>query len=109
MPLFFFNDTATTEIYTLSLHDALPILPELLVMKVGPTVLVPRLTCPTPPNVWALVPENDRVLLKKLLSPFPTSGMQSRPNVDCCLIVGKTDVAVKAALPFWVTPSSVSP
>src|SRR5437764_758752 len=25
LPLFFFNDTATTEIYTLSLHDALPI------------------------------------------------------------------------------------
>src|SRR3989442_13463244 len=24
-PLFFFNDTPTTEIYTLSLHDALPI------------------------------------------------------------------------------------
>src|SRR3989449_6082449 len=27
---FFFNDTATTEIYTLSLHDALPICPELV-------------------------------------------------------------------------------
>src|SRR5258708_40187148 len=26
---FFFNDTATTEIYTLSLHDALPILPSM--------------------------------------------------------------------------------
>src|SRR3712207_8597742 len=26
MIFFFFNDTATTEIYTLSLHDALPIL-----------------------------------------------------------------------------------
>src|SRR5438874_11733405 len=25
---FFFNDTATTEIYTLSLHDALPIFPD---------------------------------------------------------------------------------
>ena len=25
MVFFFFNDTATTEIYTLSLHDALPI------------------------------------------------------------------------------------
>src|SRR3712207_6976354 len=25
LALFFFNDTATTEIYTLSLHDALPI------------------------------------------------------------------------------------
>src|SRR3712207_7287543 len=30
---FFFNDTATTEIYTLSLHDALPIL---LKQKSGP-------------------------------------------------------------------------
>src|SRR3712207_6978182 len=26
--IFFFNDTATTEIYTLSLHDALPICPQ---------------------------------------------------------------------------------
>src|SRR3712207_7692636 len=26
LKIFFFNDTATTEIYTLSLHDALPIL-----------------------------------------------------------------------------------
>ena len=26
--VFFFNDTATTEIYTLSLHDALPIYPD---------------------------------------------------------------------------------
>src|SRR3712207_7389435 len=30
MVLFFFNDTATTEIYTLSLHDALPIYLEAL-------------------------------------------------------------------------------
>src|SRR2546427_12175170 len=28
LSFFFFNDTATTEIYTLSLHDALPILPQ---------------------------------------------------------------------------------
>src|SRR2546422_9467214 len=36
---FFFNDTATTEIYTLSLHDALPIsagqLPSLLLMPIA--------------------------------------------------------------------------
>src|SRR2546430_15097678 len=30
---FFFNDTATTEIYTLSLHDALPISPERRVVR----------------------------------------------------------------------------
>src|SRR2546429_1505641 len=29
MTFFFFNDTATTEIYTLSLHDALPIYREI--------------------------------------------------------------------------------
>src|SRR6266853_3574800 len=32
---FFFNDTATTEIYTLSLHDALPISPTLAVLAGG--------------------------------------------------------------------------
>src|SRR3990172_2132315 len=39
--LFFFNDTATTEIYTLSLHDALPIFPQPFVRLVaqGPRVL----------------------------------------------------------------------
>ena len=30
---FFFNDTATTEIYTLSLHDALPILASSLLLQ----------------------------------------------------------------------------
>src|SRR2546430_12414852 len=33
--LFFFNDTATTEIYTLSLHDALPICPAQQDRQVG--------------------------------------------------------------------------
>src|SRR3954465_4619612 len=37
--VFFFNDTATTEIYTLSLHDALPIFiePGLIVTEFGET------------------------------------------------------------------------
>src|SRR5687767_15958678 len=34
MLFFFFNDTATTEIYTLSLHDALPILITAVVLAV---------------------------------------------------------------------------
>src|SRR5712664_286812 len=34
---FFFNDTATTEIYTLSLHDALPILPLRTMARTGPS------------------------------------------------------------------------
>src|ERR1022692_4753513 len=38
---FFFNDTATTEIYTLSLHDALPILGALDEPHVDPAALRP--------------------------------------------------------------------
>src|SRR5260370_41958099 len=40
---FFFNDTATTEIYTLSLHDALPISPRSPLMEIdlpSPTALI---------------------------------------------------------------------
>src|SRR3712207_7618456 len=40
---FFFNDTATTEIYTLSLHDALPI----LVGVIGQVVMIPVSLLPT--------------------------------------------------------------
>src|SRR5258706_13478081 len=51
-PLFFFNDTATTEIYTLSLHDALPICPPpcLAVVNVASRCahLQPRGTLPVP-------------------------------------------------------------
>src|SRR5687767_15473907 len=39
---FFFNDTATTEIYTLSLHDALPILYGGLPMTVVPCAAISR-------------------------------------------------------------------
>src|SRR2546422_6315103 len=36
---FFFNDTATTEIYTLSLHDALPISPMVIAFGLGALLL----------------------------------------------------------------------
>src|SRR3989339_755637 len=38
--LFFFNDTATTEIYTLSLHDALPIFSVPVAVRTQPCVLL---------------------------------------------------------------------
>src|ERR1041385_9467925 len=42
---FFFNDTATTEIYTLSLHDALPISPGQCPTRAGCCRQIPR-GCP---------------------------------------------------------------
>src|SRR5256884_5632076 len=42
LSFFFFNDTATTEIYTLSLHDALPISRETVPALSGSTVTIRR-------------------------------------------------------------------
>src|SRR5258708_23384948 len=39
---FFFNDTATTEIYTLSLHDALPICSEEVIIE-SPFITIERI------------------------------------------------------------------
>ena len=44
--IFFFNDTATTEIYTLSLHDALPILvPPALLLSLKIVLAIWGLLC----------------------------------------------------------------
>src|SRR2546422_8468551 len=50
LDFFFFNDTATTEIYTLSLHDALPILaiPDERPPRREPKVALPLLTSSLP-------------------------------------------------------------
>src|SRR2546430_7872353 len=43
--IFFFNDTATTEIYTLSLHDALPISLSITVFMPGRSTLTATSRC----------------------------------------------------------------
>src|SRR2546422_11321796 len=54
---FFFNDTATTEIYTLSLHDALPILLQTLAtgLMLGAFAAITRLG-PHPFSLRGVVP-----------------------------------------------------
>src|SRR6202522_1217554 len=74
--LFFFNDTATTEIYPLSLHDALPISGFLA----GQQALHVRW-------YWTL-----RRVLKpeRLRSEEHTSELQSPQNLVCRLLLGKS-------------------
>src|SRR6267378_4770928 len=64
---FFFNDTATTEIYTLSLHDALPISPT-------PPATTPCMRTPT--CSWSRSEEH-------------TSELQSRRDLVCRLLLEK--------------------
>src|SRR5438874_6742585 len=68
---FFFNDTATTEIYTLSLHDALPIYkPDIVVLD----MMLPKLSGPD---------------VLRARSEEHTSELQSRRDLVCRLLLEK--------------------
>src|SRR2546427_6997074 len=80
---FFFNDTATTEIYTLSLHDALPILLmsgldyERAVLTGGPL------------GIMQSVMDNVVPYIHDRRSEEHTSELQSQSNLVCRLLLEK--------------------
>src|SRR4030042_1578290 len=76
---FFFNDTATTEIYTLSLHDALPISALLITLVVGFAV-----------GALNFLPEGPR-------SEEHTSELQSRLHLVCRLLLEKKKKTTRRA------------
>src|SRR3982751_7116234 len=67
---FFFNDTATTEIYTLSLHDALPI-------------------CRRPGRRDVRLSSSNRPMASVMRSEEHTSELQSRSDLVCRLLLEK--------------------
>src|SRR3712207_8186326 len=71
---FFFNDTATTEIYTLSLHDALPIsaTPASSPTRSGATA--PPTSARRPPPVRAVVARPDRPVADEPRTRAPLPG-----------------------------------
>src|SRR2546422_5569708 len=75
---FFFNDTATTEIYTLSLHDALPI------------CIASRIRCNMNHAVFCVTPRS-RASSHELMprSEEHTSELQSRLHLVCRLLLEK--------------------
>src|SRR5256886_17502404 len=77
---FFFNDTATTEIYTLSLHDALPICDAVLpaideALRIGREGHLPV-------EIWHIKVAGKR-------SEEHTSELQSQSNLVCRLLLEK--------------------
>src|SRR2546430_7537159 len=71
---FFFNDTATTEIYTLSLHDALPI-----------SAILKAKRCPKPSPISV----KQSTSASKTRSEEHTSELQSQSNLVCRLLLEK--------------------
>src|SRR3712207_8457427 len=95
MLFFFFNDTATTEIYTLSLHDALPIYDRLLqpierlegrevVLKAPALTLCFRPLFSKPDNIAP-----GREIAACARSEEHTSELQSRQYLVCRLLLEK--------------------
>src|SRR2546430_13561445 len=83
--LFFFNDTATTEIYTLSLHDALPISSVQINSPVSSRALASSLR-PGRPSPWNAYGE---VRGFHARSEEHTSELQSQSNLVCRLLLEK--------------------
>src|SRR3712207_8972069 len=89
---FFFNDTATTEIYTLSLHDALPILDL-------PRVAVLHTWRYTQDDGWT------RYTLDRMGMPYTyrseehTSELQSRQYLVCRLLLEKKKTKIQSHQP----------
>src|SRR2546427_9241943 len=79
---FFFNDTATTEIYTLSLHDALPISPS---RRAATRSRIPpaRRGC----SAISMTVRTRRSVARR--SEEHTSELQSQSNLVCRLLLEK--------------------
>src|SRR2546430_13431011 len=85
---FFFNDTATTEIYTLSLHDALPILNALVeVLKIGCCCFY-----------FFIETKVRELIADEFRSEEHTSELQSQSNLVCRLLLEKKNKAVLSYL-----------
>src|SRR3712207_9041595 len=85
---FFFNDTATTEIYTLSLHDALPILvSERYLHSTQAAVLIQELVKEVL-EPYLLI-KHGTFTLKDSRSEEHTSELQSRQYLVCRLLLEK--------------------
>src|SRR2546430_17275391 len=81
---FFFNDTATTEIYTLSLHDALPISPTESQPPESRLVKIEK-------GIAKVSPKLARIMR----SEEHTSELQSQSNLVCRLLLEKKKKTTK--------------
>src|SRR3712207_8839181 len=106
---FFFNDTATTEIYTLSLHDALPICPQLLQVQpgVGAAHRVERPgggDVPRPQRQVALDHLQQPADVGPARSEEHTSELQSRQYLVCRLLLEKKKTPLNDAIVSFYVP-----
>src|SRR2546422_3288031 len=89
---FFFNDTATTEIYTLSLHDAFPISRDATALAaiVGSVLAAERDAAQVAAELSERYEEIDLIYtISEIRSEEHTSELQSRLHLVCRLLLEK--------------------
>src|SRR3712207_9158348 len=92
---FFFNDTATTEIYTLSLHDALPICMRAAgVPRRAEKGKTCRKVSPQASTVLSVFAAIRSVSVGKPRSEEHTSELQSRQYLVCRLLLEKKKITI---------------
>src|SRR3712207_9254330 len=89
MFIFFFNDTATTEIYTLSLHDALPIFGAILISGVLVAIIPLSTSMVYLLVVITLIGITSGFFGQSIRSEEHTSELQSRQYLVCRLLLEK--------------------
>src|SRR2546430_5114372 len=99
--LFFFNDTATTEIYTLSLHDALPIShPGTANHSKGSKYGRSEGRQMVPAKKWAKSAWSSGTATTPARSEEHTSELQSQSNLVCRLLLEKKNNESRVPLLF---------
>src|SRR2546430_13518056 len=94
--VFFFNDTATTEIYTLSLHDALPIsgrMTRSMPLRSMSKVRSHFSSVSWPSGTLCAMPA-----LATMRSEEHTSELQSQSNLVCRLLLEKKNTAIPLSI-----------
>src|SRR5690348_18224646 len=95
--LFFFNDTATTEIYTLSLHDALPICcTSHSLLSSLPLLFLASALLPETPLLFLLLLSSSWLMHR---SEEHTSELQSPVHLVCRLLLEKKNNIVISTFP----------
>src|SRR5215510_12887056 len=97
--VFFFNDTATTEIYTLSLHDALPIWRAL---RASETATSTSPADGTPESPWISTGSDGPAILTFL--PDGSSSPRTRPEYE-----PTTTASPSFSVPFWISAVATGP
>src|SRR2546427_6210285 len=97
---FFFNDPSTTEIYTLSLHDALPICVSSARRRAQPTAcgmvsMVRRMKSTSVLSIHGPAMANTSTAEMSLRSEEHTSELQSQSNLVCRLLLEKKKIKIK--------------